>query len=95
MVVATTVLNGGNISASGGISGVPTVSVPALAGVTTASTAATTARSVGPDVTGTTPAGQPSVVIVNILGYGGGDGNEPASSTGDDDKKKDQPGATN
>jgi hypothetical protein len=93
ILLVGTVLNAGNISAGGTITGVPTVSAPALAGVVTPSTAASTARSVSPDVTGTTPAGQPSVVIVNILGYGGGDGNEPASNSGQG--KKDEPGATN
>lgn len=90
-VVAPVIQNAGNISASGSVSLSTAPAIPALTGTTSVSnnTAANT-QNIGADATGTAKTSQPSVVIVSILGYGGGDstptgaigGTNPAGATG-------------
>jgi filamentous hemagglutinin family protein len=81
VVVALQIVNASNIQANGSVSGVPTVSVPAFTGATSVSTNQATTHA-GLDTTAsTTKSSQPSVIIVNIVGYGGGD-NLPTGSVG-------------
>jgi hypothetical protein len=81
IVVAPVVLNGSNIQASGSVAGVGTVSVPAFTGSTNVNSNQATTHAGLDTATGSTKSSQPSVIIVNIVGYGGGD-NLPTGSVG-------------
>uniref|UniRef100_Q07HW0 Filamentous haemagglutinin family outer membrane protein n=1 Tax=Rhodopseudomonas palustris (strain BisA53) TaxID=316055 RepID=Q07HW0_RHOP5 len=70
-IAAVQILNAFNIQAQGATTGVPTVQAPNIGGLTEASNAAgSAARQVG-EPTHNTAGQQPSVIIVEILGYGG------------------------
>jgi len=81
IVIAPVVLNASNIQASGSVAGVGTVSVPAFTGSTNVNSNQATTHAGLDTVTGSTKSSQPSVIIVNIVGYGGGD-NLPTGSVG-------------
>ncbi|MDR3468735.1 MAG: filamentous hemagglutinin family protein [Xanthobacteraceae bacterium] len=71
----------GGVQASGGTKGGPALSSQAFTGDTNVNTNQANTH-VGPDTTAsTTKSSQPSVIIVNIVGYGGGD-NLPTGSVG-------------
>ena len=83
IIVAPVVLNGDNIKVGGTSTGVPTVTAPSLGGsVNVASTdsgnSATRAADTAP--TGSTDSGAGTVIIVEVLGYGGGDNSVPSTS---------------
>lgn len=90
ILFAAQILNASNISVGGTTTTNQTVTVPSTTSLVAANSASAAARPAGPDVTGSTPTSQPSVVIVEMLGYGGGDGSEPAPA--DDQKNQDNPG---
>ncbi|PZA13629.1 hypothetical protein DNX69_04555 [Rhodopseudomonas palustris] len=73
-VVAPVVLNVSNISAAGPVTGVPSVSLPSLSGslATSSNAAGAAARTEQPTAGGSR--GQASIFIVEVVGYGGGDG---------------------
>jgi filamentous hemagglutinin family protein len=78
-VGAEHIVNASNISAGGGTTGVPTATAPNLAGLAAASSAAGSAtQSSLANTPGNNPGQQPptqlpSVITVEVLGYGGGD----------------------
>ena len=81
-IAAVQVLNAGNISVGGKSAGVPTTTSPNLAGLSAASNAAGAGANEAGNVarqqqqqTGGDQSGElPSIITVEVLGYGGGDG---------------------
>jgi hypothetical protein len=88
-IVALRVLNAFNIQVGGAATGVPVVQAPPVAALTSANdTAAATQQTVTPNQSGTK---QASVMIVEIIGYGGGDDTQvPAQPQNDKQRKDDQ-----
>jgi hypothetical protein len=88
IIAATLVLNASNIQAQGTITGLPTIALPSLGSLTAASNAAAASTKAveQPDAA---PARQdtPSIIIVEVLGYGGpgGEGSRPADAGGNAD----------
>ena len=86
-ISAQLVLNAGNIQVGGASVGVPVVSAPNLAGLTAASnaTAATTnaaTQVASQNRTQAAPEEVPSIISVEVIGYGGGEGGD------DEDQRK-------
>jgi hypothetical protein len=80
-------VNTANISAQGNVSGVPQIQAPNIGGLTEASnTAGAAAQQAMTPGRGSGNA-QPSIIIVEVLGFGGGDG---TSSPGQDSKGRDK-----
>jgi len=81
-IAAVQVLNAGNIQVGGKSAGVPTASTPNIAGLSAASSAAGAANNAATQtqnnarnqVAPQNPDDLPSLITVEILGYGGGDG---------------------
>ena len=87
-IAAVLVLNAFNIQAQGSTTGVPQMVAPDVSGLAAAGNATAANQQVGaPAHTGSTD--RPSVIIVEVLGYGGADGSEPGR---DNDKRKDNDG---
>jgi len=80
-IAAVAVINAGNIQSGGKTTGTPTTSAPNVAGLSAASSAGAAASNSSvaqarPPVAGNNPAAQsnpPSIVTVEVIGYGGGD----------------------
>ncbi len=96
-VAALTVLNADNIQVAGasiGTSSAPVVAAPSLGGFAAPSGAATASSAVTDEAakrnrTQTTPVEElPSIITVEVLGYGGGDGSEDEDE--DEERKKDE-----
>lgn len=99
VVVAPVVANAGNIQVAGTTTGVPTVSVPNVGALTAGSnTAGAAAKSADTPTAGGGNQGGASVFIVEVVGYGGGDGaatgSVPAGETASPAAAPAQPGAT-
>ncbi len=72
-VAALTIANADNFRASGNVSGLPTLTAPNIGGLTEASNAAgQAAKQLGEPKQNTQA--QPSIIIVEVLGFGGGSG---------------------
>jgi filamentous hemagglutinin len=78
-VAALHIANASNITSGGSTTGVPTTAAPNVAGLSAASSAAGSATQAGLNNTPThnladlAPAQLPSIITVEVLGYGGGD----------------------
>jgi filamentous hemagglutinin len=86
-ISALLVLNAGNIQVGGASVGVPVLSAPNIAGLTAASNAAAASTNAATQVAGqnrsqTGPEEVPSIISVEIIGYGGGEGGD------DEDQRK-------
>ncbi len=94
-ISALLVLNAGNIQVAGTSSGVPVVSAPNVAGLTAASNAAAASTNAATQVAGqnrpqAAPEDVPSIISVEVLGYGGGDGGDE-----EEQRKKQRSGEMN
>ncbi len=80
-LAALQVLNAANIRVQGTATGIPTVDAPSIAAaMTTSNATAASQQTATPQASANT---QPSVIIVEVLGYGGGSGEEEASPADD------------
>jgi hypothetical protein len=93
-VAALAVLNAANIQVNGKATGVPTVEAPNIGALTAASNAAGAAAKTSETPAGSTKGGdRPSIIIVEVLGYGGGDeppANDDAGKRHKDDSSQSQ-----
>ncbi|WPO40258.1 hypothetical protein [Tardiphaga sp. 42S5] len=77
-MAALQIVNAANIQVQGSSSGIPTVQAPSITAALSSSNAtAATQQTATPTQTTTN---NPSVIIVEVLGYGGGEGSTPADS---------------
>lgn len=88
VVIAPVIANAGNIQAQGGTVGIPTISVPSIGALTAGSNAAGAAAKSADAPTASGNTKPASIFIVEVIGYGGGDGQGDSSndkpSSGDD-----------
>ncbi|WP_420970617.1 filamentous haemagglutinin family protein [Bradyrhizobium sp. B120] len=89
-IAALHIVNAANIQAQGGVIGVPQVQAPNMGALSEASNTAGAAAkqaAVPPPQTNE----QPSVIIVEVLGYGGGDGSDEPKRRGNDKQSQYDP----
>lgn len=95
-ISALVVLNAANIQAGGSTSGVPAVSAPSLGGLSVASTTPATSSNSVAEATraqsgGSQQEAMPSLISVEVMGYGGGDpGDTDSTSPGGEDKEEEK-----
>ncbi|MBB4199992.1 hypothetical protein CCR94_21600 [Rhodoblastus sphagnicola] len=75
-IAALQILNAANIQAQGRTTGIPTVQAPSISAALSATNATAATQQAAAPTQGSGNA-QPSVIIVEVLGYGGGDGSTP------------------
>ena len=88
-LAALQIVNAANIQAQGNTTGVPTIQAPNIAGLTEASNTAGAAAQQAAAPTQNTATAQPSIIIVEVLGFGGGSGETPEN--GDADRSRRNP----
>jgi len=91
-LVAQVVLNAFNIQASGTVTGVSFTQPPNIGALTTASNVAGATQASLPVAPGANTNNQPSVIIVEVVGYGGGEGNENNPPPPEDEQRGKKPG---
>ncbi|MCK9917129.1 filamentous hemagglutinin family protein, partial [Microbacteriaceae bacterium K1510] len=87
-LAALQIVNAANIQAQGTTTGIPTVQAPNISGALTASNAAGAAAQQTTTPTQNGNAAQPSIIIVEVLGFGGEDGGSGPNSNGHRDDGK-------
>jgi Filamentous haemagglutinin family outer membrane protein len=75
-LAAVAVINASNITVGGTATGVPTITAPNIGALTTASNTAGATQATVPAATGSINNNQASIIIVEVVGYGGGDGSD-------------------
>jgi len=89
-IAALHIVNAANIQAQGGVIGVPVVQAPNIGALSEASnTAGAAAQQAAAPPPRTND--QPSVIIVEVLGYGGGDGSDEPKRRGSDKQSQYDP----
>ena len=83
-IAALAVLNAANIQVGGKVTGVPTVEAPNIGSLTAANNVAGAGAKVDTPAHSAKANDRPSIIIVEVLGYGGGDGAAPGEK---DDKR--------
>ncbi len=83
-LAALQIVNAANIQAQGTSTGIPTVQAPNVAGLTQAANTAGAAAQQATSPTQANAQAQPSVIIVEVLGFGGGD----APNESDDERRR-------
>ncbi len=92
-VAALQVVNTANITVQGASVGIPVVTSPNVGALTTANSAAGAVQAaIAPPATNKTN-NIPSIIIVDVVGYGGGDGDEDSVPEPSNEKRKQQQGA--
>jgi hypothetical protein len=83
VVIAPVIANAGNIQAQGGTFGIPVVSVPNIGALTAGSNATGAATKSAETPTAGGKQDRASIFLVEVIGYGGGDGqNQPSGGDG-------------
>jgi hypothetical protein len=86
VIAALQVLNANNISGQGTVTGVPTAPAPNVsAALSTSNATAATQQTPAPAQSNND---RPSIIIVEVLGYGGGDGNDATPDSEGDKRRK-------
>jgi hypothetical protein len=92
-LAALQIINAANIQAQGNVAGVPTIQAPNVAGLTEASNTAGAAAQQAAMPKQDTATARPSIIIVEVLGFGGGGGEEQPHP--DDNQRRGQPRSYN
>jgi hypothetical protein len=87
-LAALQILNAANITVQGTTTGIPTVQAPSISGALATSNATAATQQTGLP-TQTTNNDRPSIIIVEVLGYGGGSGDAPDKS--DEERRRKTP----
>ncbi|MTD94380.1 filamentous hemagglutinin N-terminal domain-containing protein [Hyphomicrobium sp. xq] len=87
-IAAIEVRNAANIAVGGMTTGVPTIQPPNISGLTEASSTSGAAVKEAVAPAQTTPTDQPSIIIVEVIGYGGGDAGQPDGDQPAKDKER-------
>ncbi|MDI4232850.1 filamentous hemagglutinin family protein [Bradyrhizobium sp. Arg237L] len=85
-LAALQIINAANIQAQGNVTGVPTVQAPPVAALSTSSNLTAATQQAQPIAPSTND--RPSIIIVEFLGFGGGDGTSPDG--GEERRRRDQ-----
>ena len=85
-LAATAIINAANVTTSGNVTGVPMVQAPNIATALSTSNATAATQQVATPNQGSGNE-RPSVIIVEVLGYGGGDDQQPEKKRKSDDRQ--------
>jgi hypothetical protein len=85
-IAALHIVNAANISAQGNVTGVPQIQAPNIGGLTESSNVAGAAAQQAAAPQQGSGNAQPSIIIVEVLGFGGGSGEEP--NEGEEERRR-------